>query len=93
MDGNYQLERFARDQAELARQLGAERVIRTRDPAEVVESVAEMVGARVYRPGRGLPWLLRGVDVIYDTVGTAETLEVGVRLTNPRATIVINAQL
>jgi threonine dehydrogenase-like Zn-dependent dehydrogenase len=76
-------------QAELARQLGADRVIRTRDPAEVVEDVAEMVGARVYRPGRGLPWLLRGVDVIYDTVGTAETLEVGVRLTNPRASIVI----
>jgi threonine dehydrogenase-like Zn-dependent dehydrogenase len=76
-------------QAELARQLGAERVILTRDPAEVVEAVAEMVGAQVHRPGRGLPWLLRGVDVIYDTVGTAETVEVGVRLANPRASIVI----
>ncbi len=76
-------------QAELARQLGAERVIRTRDPAAVVEGVADMVGARVHRPGHGLPWLLRGVDVIYDTVGTAETLEVGVRVANPRASIVV----
>jgi threonine dehydrogenase-like Zn-dependent dehydrogenase len=76
-------------QAELAHQFGAERVICTRDPAEVVESVAEMVSARVYRPQRGLPWLLRGVDVIYDTVGSAETLEVGVRVAAPRAPIVI----
>jgi len=30
-----------------------------------------MVGARVHRPARALPWLMRGVDVIYDTVGTA----------------------
>ncbi len=76
-------------QAELARQMGAERVIQTRNPAEVVENVAEMVGARVYRPQRGLPWLLRGVDVIYDTVGSAETLAVGVRVATPRAPIVI----
>lgn len=85
-------------QAELARQLGAERVIRTRDPAAVVEGVADMVGARVHRPppaglplvaGHALPWLLRGVDVIYDTVGSAETLEVGVRVADPRAPIVV----
>jgi len=30
-----------------------------------------------------------GVDVIYDTVGTAETLEIGVRVANSRAPIVI----
>ena len=76
-------------QAEIARQMGAERVIQARDAAEVVESVAEMVGARVHRPARTLPWLMRGVDVIYDTVGTAETLEIGVRVANPRAPIVI----
>jgi threonine dehydrogenase-like Zn-dependent dehydrogenase len=76
-------------QAELARRLGAERVIQTRDAAELVESVAEMVDARVYRPSRTKPWLLRGVDTIYDTVGTAETLELGVRVANPRAPIVI----
>jgi threonine dehydrogenase-like Zn-dependent dehydrogenase len=76
-------------QAELARQMGAERVIQTRNPAEVIENVAKMVGARVYRPQRSLPWLLRGVDVIYDTVGSAETLEVGVRVATPRAPIVI----
>ncbi len=76
-------------QAELARELGAEHVIRTRDPAEVVERIAQITDARVYRPRPGLPWLLRGVDVIYDTVGTAESLEVGVRVATSRAPIVI----
>jgi threonine dehydrogenase-like Zn-dependent dehydrogenase len=76
-------------QADLARQLGAEHVICTRDAAEVVDSIAQLVGARVYRPQYGLPWLLRGVDVIYDTVGSAETLEMGVRVATPRAAIVI----
>lgn len=76
-------------QAERARQLGAEHVMLARDPAEVVETVAGLVEARVHRPPRGLPWLLRGVDVIYDTVGSAQTLEVGVRIARPRAPIVI----
>jgi threonine dehydrogenase-like Zn-dependent dehydrogenase len=72
-----------------ALELGAERVIRTRDPAEVVETVAEMSGAKAYRPPGTLPWLLRGVDAVYDTVGSAETLEVSVRVTGPRAPVVI----
>ena len=76
-------------QAELARRLGADHVIQARHPAELVENLAELTGARVYRPARALPWLLRGVKVIYDTVGTAETLEIGVRVANPRARIVI----
>ena len=76
-------------QIELAHQLGAEHVISTRDPGEVVETIAELVGAQVHRPPRGLPWLLRGVDAIYDMVGSAESLEVGVRITNPGAAIVV----
>ena len=76
-------------QAELARELGAERVIMTRDAAEIVETVAEMVDTKIHRPPQGLPWLLRGVDAIYDMVGSAESLEVGVRIANPCAPIVI----
>jgi threonine dehydrogenase-like Zn-dependent dehydrogenase len=76
-------------QAEWARRLGAEQVVCTRDPAEVVEWVAAQAGVRVYRPWRGLPWLLRGADVIYDTVGSAQSQEVGVRVAGPRAPIVI----
>jgi threonine dehydrogenase-like Zn-dependent dehydrogenase len=76
-------------QEELARELGAERVIRTRERAEIVEIIAGMVGAAILRPHQGAPWLLRGVDVIYDTIGSAESFEVGVRMAQPRATIVV----
>jgi threonine dehydrogenase-like Zn-dependent dehydrogenase len=76
-------------QIELARRLGAEHVLSTRDPNELVKMVADLVGARVHQPPRGLPWLLRGVDVIYDMVGSAESLEVGVRIVNPKASIVV----
>jgi threonine dehydrogenase-like Zn-dependent dehydrogenase len=76
-------------QAERARELGAEQVICTRDAATVVKGVAKLAGAKVYRPRYGMPWLLRGADVVYDTVGTAETQEVGIRVANPHAAIVI----
>jgi threonine dehydrogenase-like Zn-dependent dehydrogenase len=76
-------------QETLARSLGAQHVIRTRDTAEIIEWIAGLTGARVYRPNMSGPWLLRGVDVIYDTVGTAETQEVGVRVATSRAPIVI----
>jgi threonine dehydrogenase-like Zn-dependent dehydrogenase len=76
-------------QIDLAQQLGAEHIISVRDPAEIVETAAEIVGARILHPPRGLPWLLRGVDVIYDMVGSAESLEVGVRIANPEAPIVV----
>jgi len=76
-------------QEELARVCGAELVIRTRSRTEIVEIIAGTVGAPVLRPRQGAPWLLRGVDVIYDTIGSPESFEVGVRVTRPRATIVV----
>jgi len=76
-------------QEQLARELGAELVIRTRDRAEIVESIAGTIGAAVLRPRKGEPWLLRGVDVIYDTIGSPESFEIGVRVAQPRATIVV----
>jgi threonine dehydrogenase-like Zn-dependent dehydrogenase len=73
----------------LARELGAERVIRTRDQAEIIETIAGLVDIPVLRPRQGKPWLLRGVEVIYDTIGSAESFEVGVRVATPRANIVV----
>jgi threonine dehydrogenase-like Zn-dependent dehydrogenase len=76
-------------QEEFARELGAGLVIRTRDRAEIVEIIAGIVGAPILRPRNGKPWLLRGVDVIYDTIGSPESFEIGVRVAQPRATIVV----
>ena len=73
----------------MAREMGAELVIRIRDQAEIVEIIAKTVGAPVLHPHKGKPWLLRGVDVIYDTSGSPESFEIGVRVARPRATIVV----
>ena len=77
-------------QEQMARALGAQQIIRTRQPAQIIETVAAWTGAPILRPKQGKPWLRQGVDVIYDMVGSPESLEVGVRVTNPRARIVIS---
>lgn len=76
-------------QETMAYELGAELVIRTRDPQELIETIAKRTGVKVQRPWYGKPWLLGGVDVIYDTVGSPETIEIGLRIARPRASIVI----
>ncbi len=76
-------------QARLAMQLGAERVFRHQPTEQIITGVAEVVGADIQRPWRGLPMLNGGVDVIYDSVGAPETVEVGVRITRARGRIVV----
>jgi threonine dehydrogenase-like Zn-dependent dehydrogenase len=76
-------------QEELAREWGAERVIRTRDQVEIIETIAGMVNVQALRPHHGKPWLLGGVDVIYDTIGSSESFEIGVRVARPGANIIV----
>jgi threonine dehydrogenase-like Zn-dependent dehydrogenase len=76
-------------QADLARRLGAERVFEHRPTLAIIRGVGEALGVEVQAPWRGLPMLNGGVDVVYDTVGAPETLEVGVRITRPRGRIVV----
>ncbi len=80
--------RFAH-QAVLAEKFGAEKIIKHWPKDEVVENVAELLEQKLYTPWRGLPMINGGVDLIYDTVGKAETLEIGVRITRPRGRIVV----
>jgi threonine dehydrogenase-like Zn-dependent dehydrogenase len=80
--------RFAH-QARLAERLGAHRVFAHRPTHALIEGVAAELGLEVQRPWRGAPMLNGGVDRIYDSVGSAETLEVGVRVAGPRARIVV----
>ncbi|HVN84892.1 MAG TPA: zinc-binding dehydrogenase [Candidatus Binatia bacterium] len=76
-------------QAELARGFGAERVIMWRPTKGIIDAVSEFTGAALLTPWHGQPMLNGGVDVIYDSVATAETLEVGVRVTRARGRIVV----
>lgn len=76
-------------QAQIAGDLGAQQVL-TAAPEALVERVAQLVGSPAMRPWSGKPWLMRGPGVIYDTVGSPQTVETSLRLAAPRATIVIS---
>lgn len=77
-------------QAELALRLGATASF-AHDPATgVLESVAAWCGATLRPALAGLPMAYPGgVDVVYDTVGTAETLELSVRALRMRGSLAL----
>jgi threonine dehydrogenase-like Zn-dependent dehydrogenase len=75
-------------QARLAEKLGAERVVRHQPTLAIIEAAGEATGADCVEPWRGLPLLNGGLDVIYDTVSSPETFEVGVRIVRSRGAIV-----
>ncbi len=55
---------------------------------ELIERVADWSGG-VLQPADGLPMAFPGgIDVVYDTIGAAETLEVGCRVLRTRGTLV-----
>jgi threonine dehydrogenase-like Zn-dependent dehydrogenase len=75
-------------QAALARKLGAE-TVDSGPPEKLLEEAAAWSGGVLKAVPNGLPMAHPGgIDVVYDTVGTAETSEVGVRLLRTRGTLV-----
>lgn len=85
--GVFAVARFAH-QGQLARELGADEVIAWRPTKRIIERLAELTNAEVLRPWYGQPMLNGGVDVVYDTVASAESLEVGVRVARTRGAVV-----
>jgi threonine dehydrogenase-like Zn-dependent dehydrogenase len=80
--------RFAA-QAAMARRLGASVVLGPEDRLAIIEELARWSGGRLVLGTAGLPMCHPGgIDVVYDTVGKPETLEVGVRLLRARGTLV-----
>jgi len=75
-------------QAQLAARFGAERVFGHEPARQLIGEIAEALAVETKAPWRGLPMLNGGVDVVYDTVTSPGTLEVGVRVTRSRARIV-----
>jgi threonine dehydrogenase-like Zn-dependent dehydrogenase len=75
-------------QAELAARLGA-KVVSSEPREALVEEIARWSGGVLRRAWAGLPMAHPGfVDVVYDTVGSPETLEVGVRVLAARGSLV-----
>jgi threonine dehydrogenase-like Zn-dependent dehydrogenase len=80
--------RFAAQQ-KMARQFGAAAVFAHEPRLELVEALAEWSGAVLHTPLDGLPVTHPGhIDVVYDSVAKAETLEVGVRVLAERGRLV-----
>ena len=79
--------RYSHQEA-LAKEMGATRVLAHRPTRDIIEAAARATSAVPMEPWRGLPMLNGGFDVVYDTVSSAETLEVGVRVARSRARIV-----
>jgi threonine dehydrogenase-like Zn-dependent dehydrogenase len=80
--------RFAA-QAELAHRFGAAIVVAHEPRLAVIEELVNWGGGRLRQPLLGLPMAHPGaVDVVYDTIGKPETLEVGVRVLASRGTLV-----
>ena len=75
-------------QAALAERLGAA-VVAHQPRLDLVEAVADWSGGILRHPWEGLPVAYPGgVDVVYDTVAAAETLEVILRVLRSRGTLV-----
>jgi threonine dehydrogenase-like Zn-dependent dehydrogenase len=76
-------------QARLALSMGADLVLRDDSPDEIIEQLATWSGATVLSPLAGLPFTHPGkIDIVYDTIGGPETLEIGVRVLKSRGTLV-----
>jgi threonine dehydrogenase-like Zn-dependent dehydrogenase len=71
-------------QADLARRFGADLALNARPAHRVIEEIAAHLGCEVHRLRPRQPWLIEGVDFVFDTVASAETLETGIRIVKAR---------
>ena len=77
-------------QVELVEKLGAAKVLdQPFDRRALIEELADWSGGVLLPQDHGLPMAHPGgIDVVYDTIGKAETLEVGARVLRARGTLV-----
>jgi threonine dehydrogenase-like Zn-dependent dehydrogenase len=71
-------------QIEMAKKFGADIVIESSPPSRVIESVGDYLNCDIYYLKKKHPWLLEGIDFLFDTVASAETLETSLRIVKSR---------
>jgi threonine dehydrogenase-like Zn-dependent dehydrogenase len=59
-------------------------------PDELVAQVAERVGTTPLRPWSNRDWLQDGPAVVYDTIGSTETVETSLRLLATGGTLIVS---
>lgn len=77
-------------QAILAKKFGADLVINSSPKYKVIEKIADYIQCDVYYLKKTTPWLIEGVDFLFDTVASPETLETGIRIVKARKKSVNN---
>lgn len=70
------------------RELGADHFT-TSGGGALIREVAEWTDSELHQPMQGPPWLIGGAPRVYDTVGTAGTLETNLRLTRAGGRVVL----
>ncbi len=77
-------------QAAAAKRLGAAEVLMSRKGSELIAAVAKLTGARPWKSRwHGLPMLSGGVDAVYDSICSPETIEIGIRIARARGILSI----
>ncbi|MHA2288178.1 MAG: zinc-dependent alcohol dehydrogenase [Promethearchaeota archaeon] len=71
-------------QVEMAKKFGADLVIKSSPPSEVIEHIGDYLNCDIYYLKKNKPWLIEGIDFLFDTVASAETLETGLRFVKSR---------
>ncbi|WP_202318705.1 zinc-dependent alcohol dehydrogenase [Archaeoglobus neptunius] len=73
-------------QAEIAKRFGADMVI----TKNILGEIAEITGGRVYQPPRDKPMFVDGgVDVVFECVGSPESVDTALRIAKPLGRVVI----
>jgi threonine dehydrogenase-like Zn-dependent dehydrogenase len=75
--------------AEMAARMGAHAVLPS-DPDALVAAVADRIGVKTLVPWSGREWLQDGPSVVYDTIGSIETVETSLRLLTTGGTLVVS---
>jgi threonine dehydrogenase-like Zn-dependent dehydrogenase len=75
--------------AEIAEALGADAVLPS-EPGALVRAVAKRMGVRTLVPWSGEEWLQDGPAVVYDTIGSVETVETSLRLLETGGALVVS---
>ena len=78
-----------RFQQDAARRCGAHEVVAPTPERELFEHVAALTGGTLYRGYIGRPILMGGVQRIYDCIGSAATIETGLRLAECGGRVVV----
>ena len=75
--------------AAMAVRMGAHATLPS-DPDSLVTAVADRIGAATLVPWSGREWLQDGPSVVYDTIGSIETVETSLRLLTTGGTLVVS---